>query len=62
MRHTYVCHDRTAGEQCQQVTPLGVVVGARGELLCSRMASWSAWIHAPDEWARRGRECWRALR
>ena len=30
MHHTYVRHDRTAGEQCQQVTLLGVASGARG--------------------------------
>ena len=40
VHHTYACHDRTAREQCQQVTPLG----AQGELLCSSMASCSAWL------------------
>ena len=30
MRHTYVRYDRTAGEQCQQVTPLGCVALAYG--------------------------------
>ena len=40
--HTYVRRDRTAGEKCQQVTPLGVASGAPGELLCSIMASFSA--------------------
>ena len=39
MGHTSVRHDRTAGEQCQQVTPLGVASVAWGELLCSSMAS-----------------------
>ena len=42
MRHTYVRHERTGGEHCQQITPLGVVPGARGELLCSSMASCSS--------------------
>ena len=28
MRHTYARHDRTAGEQCQLVTPLGSTGGA----------------------------------
>ena len=44
MRHTYVRHDRTAGEECQQVTPLGVASGAWGELLCSSMASCTTWL------------------
>ena len=34
---------RTAGDQCQQVTPLGIASGAQGELLCSRMALCSTW-------------------
>ena len=48
MRHTYVCHDRMAGEQCQQFTPLGVVSGDRGELLCSSRASCSTWLGGPE--------------
>ena len=50
VRHTYVRHDRTAGEQCQPVTPLGVASGARGELLCSSMASWSTWLVEDVYW------------
>ena len=44
MRHTYVCHDRTAREQCQQNIPLRVTLGARGELLCRSTASCSVWL------------------
>ena len=31
-------------EHCQQVTPLGITPGAQGQLLCSSMASCSAWL------------------
>ena len=44
MCHTYVRHDRMAGEQWQQVIPLGVASGAWGKLLCSSMASCSRWL------------------
>ena len=59
MRHTYVRHDRTAGEQCQQVTPLGVASGARGELLCGSMASCSTWLGACGGDGRAGDPCQR---
>ena len=57
MRYTYVRHDGTAGEQCQQITPLGVASGAGGAAmqqhgLAQRVAGW----------ARRGREHRRARR
>ena len=54
MRHPYVRHDRTAGEQCQQLTSLGVASGARGELLCSSMASCSTWQGRRGEYGRAG--------
>ena len=45
LRHTYVRHDRTAGEQCRQVPPLGFAWGSRGQQLCSSMGSRSAWLN-----------------
>ena len=44
MHKKYIRLDRTAGEQCQQVTLLGVASGARRELLCSSMAPCSTWL------------------
>ena len=42
-RHMHARHDRAAGEQCQQVTPLEVASGGRGVLQYSSMASCSTW-------------------
>ena len=36
--HTYIRYDRTALEQCQQVTPLGAALGAGGGRCCA--AAW----------------------
>ena len=57
MRHTYVRHYRTAREQRQHVTPLGVALGARGELFCRSLASCSALFSRRTGLGRAGRPC-----
>ena len=52
MRHRYVRYDRTAGEQCLKVTPLGVASGARWRFCAA------AWLHTTSGWAGAERTEW----